>query len=183
MEPGQQARVTCYTNAPQARLRLNGTVVGELTKPDERQQAVNWVIPYAPGTLVAEGCDMNGNVVSSYTIQTNGLPAAIKATLVYPEVALDRGTALVLVEIVDGNGIPVKQADNEILCMVEGNARLLGMESGNNTDMTAHYDARERVYNGHLMAYVQTTGEPGTVKVSFSSPLLKGASVEFTPVK
>ena len=57
------------------------------------------------------------------------------------------------------------------------------MESGNNTDMTAHYDARERVYNGHLMAYVQTTGEATPIRVSFSSPLLKAASVEFTPVK
>ena len=183
MEPGQTAQVTCYTNAPQARLRLNGNIVGQLAAPDPRQQSVSWTIPYAPGTLVAEGCDQDGNVVSSYTIRTNGLPAAIKASLVYPEVNADRGTALILVEIVDADGIPVKQADNEITCMVQGDARLLGMESGNNTDMTAHYDARERVYNGHLMAYVQTTGEATPIRVSFSSPLLKAASVEFTPVK
>ena len=79
--------------------------------------------------------------------------------------------------MVDENGVVVKLADNNITCTVEGPARLLGMENSDNTDMSDHTDRRERVYRGRLLAYVQTTGQAGEVRVRFSSPLLKGAEV------
>lgn len=59
-------------------------------------------------------------------------------------------------------------------------ARLLGLEGADNTDMGDYRDNRQRVYNGRLLAYIQTTGEAGEINVSFSSPLLKGAEIKFT---
>jgi len=46
--------------------------------------------------------------------------------------------------------------------------------------MGDYRDNRQRVYNGRLLAYIQTTGEAGEINVSFSSPLLKGAEIKFT---
>ena len=74
-------------------------------------------------------------------------------------------------------------ADNEITCTVEGPARLLGLESGNNTDMTLPVSNRRRVFMGRLMAYVQATGEEGTVTVRFTSPLLESCTVELKSTK
>lgn len=34
-------------------------------------------------------------------------------------------------------------------------------------------------YHGRLLAYIQTTGGEGPVKVKFASPLLKGTEVKF----
>lgn len=182
-EDGQRTLVTCYTNAPRARLLLNGKVVGELEITDPRQASVSWMVPYEPGILIAEGCDWQGNVLSSDTLRTCGPPAAIRASLVYPEVKRDRGTALIRLDIVDEDGIPVRLADPNISCIVDGPARYLGMESGNNSDMTDHKDLHERAFMGRMMAYVQVTGEPGAVRVRFSSPLLKSAEVEFLPIE
>ena len=83
----------------------------------------------------------------------------------------------ILLDIVDENGVPVTIADNEITCQIEGPAKLLGLEGSNMQDMGNYRDNIQRVYNGKLMAYIQTKGEEGSVKITFSSPWLKNSEV------
>ena len=45
-DEGQNIRVVCYTNAPQARLLLNGRVVGEIKPYDEKTGIIYWDIPF-----------------------------------------------------------------------------------------------------------------------------------------
>lgn len=176
-EPGQEIRVVCYTNAPQARLLLDGQVVGELKPYDAKTGIIHWDIPFKPGELRAEGCDAEGNPVSSYTLRTSGLPYALKASADRATLSKERATAHVSIEVVDENGLPVRLADNEITCRVEGPARLLGLENGDNGDMSEHRDNRQRVWNGRLLAYIQTTGEAGEIRVKLTSPLLQKTEV------
>ena len=79
--------------------------------------------------------------------------------------------------MVDEHGTIVKLGDNNITCHIEGPARLLGLEGSDNSDMGDYTDNRQRVYHGRLLAYIQTVGEAGTVRVKFTSPLLQGAEV------
>ena len=176
-EAGETVRVVCYTNSPQARLTLNGKVVGEMKPYDKASGLIFWDIPYEAGTLKAESCDAQGNVVSSYEVKTSGLPYQIKATVDKAELKKERGTAHVLIEIVDDKGNPVRLADNNIVCMTEGPVKLLGLEGADNTDMGNYRDNMQRVYHGRLIAYVQATGEAGAAKVKLSSPMLKGTEV------
>lgn len=176
-EAGQAIRVVCYTNAPQARLLLDGKVVGEMKPYDVKSGIIHWDIPYQPGKLLAEGCDEAGNVLSGYSIQTSGRPYALRAHADYTTLSKDRATAHITVEVVDENGAVVKLGDNDITCTIEGPARLLGLEGSDNSDMSDYTDNRHRAYHGRLLAYVQTTGEGGTARVRFSSPLLKGTEV------
>lgn len=176
-EAGQEIRVVCYTNAPQARLLLDGKVVGEMKPYDVKSGIIHWDIPYQPGKLLAEGCDEAGNVLSSYSIQTSGRPYALRAHADYTTLSKDRATAHITVEVVDENGAVVKLGDNDITCTIEGPARLLGLEGSDNSDMSDYTDNRHRAYHGRLLAYVQTIGEGGTARVKFSSPLLKGTEV------
>ncbi|MDO4164707.1 MAG: glycoside hydrolase family 2 TIM barrel-domain containing protein [Bacteroides sp.] len=180
-EPGQQIRVVCYTNAPQARLLLDGKQVGEMRPYDERTGIIYWDIPYAPGELRAEGCDSDGNVLSTYSIRSSARPYAIRATADL-NVLADGSQSVVhiTVEVVDEEGTVVKLGDNEITCRVEGPARLLGLEGSDNSDMSDYTDNRHRVYHGRLLAYIQTNGEAGSVRVKFSSPLLQSAEVVLT---
>ena len=85
--------------------------------------------------------------------------------------------AQIEIQIVDEKGNPVYLADNEIMCFARGPVRVLGLESGSNTDMTDNKARSRRVYNGKLIAYVQATGETGDAVVSFSSSWLKPAQV------
>lgn len=176
---GQTIRVVCYTNAPQARLLLDGSEVGAMKPRDDRTGIISWDIAFQPGQLKAEGCDKEGKVLSAYTITTSGRPYAIRATADRTVLSKEHATAHITVEVTDENGIPVKLADNNITCRIEGPARLLGMEGSDNSDMGNYRDNRQRVYHGRLLTYIQTTGNTGQVRVSFSSPLLKGTEVMF----
>ena len=60
---------------------------------------------------------------------------------------------------------------------VDGPARLLGLESSDNSDMSHPKARQRRVYQGRLVGYVQRLGE-GAITVTFSSPLLEETSVE-----
>ena len=145
-DEGQNIRVVCYTNAPQARLLLNGRVVGEIKPYDEKTGIIYWDIPFRAGELRAEGCDKEGNALSSYSIRTSGRPYAIRATADRTILSGDRATAHITVEVVDEEGTVVKLGDNEITCTVEGAARLLGLEGSDNSDMSDYTDNRHRVY-------------------------------------
>lgn len=179
-DEGQTVRVVCYTNAPQARLLLDGKPVGEMKPYDEKTGIIHWDIPYRAGELRAEGCDASGRVLSDYVIRTSGRPYALRVSADRTTLSKDRATAHLTVEVVDENGVVVKLGDNEVTCRVEGPARLLGLEGSDNRDMSDYTDNRHRVYHGRLLAYVQTTGEAGQVRVRFTSPLLKGAEVMLT---
>ena len=176
-EPGEEIRVVCYTNAPQARLLLNGRTVGAMKPYDDETGIICWDIPYEAGELVAEGCDDAGKVLSSYAVRSSGLPYALRVSADCDTLSAGRRVAHVLVEVVDEQGVPVRLADNDITCHVEGPARLLGLENGDNGDMSEHRDNRQRVWHGRLLAYVQGTGEAGSIRIRFTSPLLKRAEV------
>lgn len=176
-EEGQEIRVVCYTNAPQARLLLDGKVVGEMKPYDEETGVIYWDIPYQAGELKAEGCDASGKVLSHYIIRSSERPYAIRVQADRYTLSQEPGVAHLTVEVVDEHGAVVKLADNEITCRVEGPARLLGLEGSNNRDMSDYTDNSHRVYHGRLLAYIQTTGEEGKITVKFTSPLLKGTEV------
>ena len=176
-EPGQLIRVVCYTNAPQARLLLNGKEVGQMKPYDDKSGIIYWDIPYQDGELRAEGCDAAGKVLSSYAIKTSGRPYALRATVDKEVLSPDKTTAHVTIEVVDEQGTIVKLGDNDVTCQIEGPARLLGLEGSNNGDMSDYTDNHHRAFHGRLLAYIQTTGEKGEIRVKLTSPLLKGTEV------
>ncbi len=177
---GQLIRVVCYTNTAQAQLKLNGEVVGEMRPYDDTSGMIHWDVPYAPGTLTAEGYDAEGTLQATYTIHTSGRPYSLRATLLEPEVSAHGGTAQVLVEVLDEEGHLVKLADNMVSCQVSGSARLLGLENSDNRDMTHPKARQRRVYQGYLVAYVEVT-DAKPVTLTFSAPLLQDAVLEIQP--
>ena len=175
-ELGDKVRTVCYTNSPQARLLLNGKVVGEIKPRDDSNGVIYWDIDYEPGTLMCEGLSKDGKVESTYSIATSGRPYQIVAEADRATVEGKGSIIHITVQVKDENGVLVRLADNNIACNVTGAGRLLGMEGSDNTDMGNYRDNRQRVHNGQLLTYVKATGT-GEVKVHFTSPLLKGAEV------
>lgn len=178
-EEGEEVYVTCYTNAPKARLLLNGKVVGQMKDFDDDNGMIVWSIPFSPGELKAEGCDAQGNVLSEFSIKTTGRPYALRVSADKEKIERGGSVAHLSVEIVDENGVVVRLADNEITCTVEGDAaKFLGLEAGNIGDMSNYNDNVHRAYYGRILAYFQSTKEAGKVKVKFTSPLLKSCEIE-----
>ena len=165
-EPGDRIRVLCYTNAPSARLLLNGTPVGDAPQRDAETDILFWDITYQPGTLRCEAD--NG---ASYEIETTGRPHALRLTT--------DSVAHVFVEVVDELGRLVKQADNEVRLMVRG-ARLLGMENGNimDTSLNGQRNRGVRTHGGRLVAYIQPDQGAGRIVIQASSPFLQSQTIE-----
>ena len=176
-EPGQEIRVVCYTNAPQARLLLDGKVLGEMKPYDEKTGIIYWDIPYQAGELKAEGCDKDGNILSSYSIRTSGRPYALRVSADRTNLSCNRATAHLIVEVIDEKGVVVKLGDNDITCTIEGPAHLLGLEGSDNNDMSDYTDNHHRAFHGRLLTYLQTVGEKGQIRVKFTSPLLQGTEI------
>ena len=177
-EEGQPVKVTSYCNTPYSRILLNGKEVGEKKPFNEETFATTWEIPFKAGELKVEALDENGKVVAEHTLYTCDKPEAISAKADVNVISKERGVTQIELQIVDKNGRPVFLSDNEIACRIEGPVKLLGMESGSNTDMTGNKEQRRRVYQGRLIAYVQATGEGGEAKVTFTSPWLESSVVE-----
>lgn len=175
---GQSIRVVCYTNAEKAQLQLNGKVVGQMTDYNTNSGIIHWDIPYENGTLEVVGFDAKGNEITRNSIQSSGQPYALRIESKEVTVCKNSGVAQIVVQVVDEKGVPVMLSDNEVTCELIGPAKFLGLEAGNNEDMTDYTDNVHRVYHGRILAYVQTKGEEGELKVRFTSPWLK--SVETT---
>lgn len=176
---GDTVRVVCYTNCPQSQLTLNGEPVGPPKNRDDNTGIIFWDIPYKPGSLEVTGLD-KGKEEAKYSVKTSGRSYSIIATPDITTLAANKDLVQIDIQIVDQNGLPVMLADDEVTCTISGPARLLGLESANNTDMTNYRDNIHRVYNGKMIAYIQTTGKPGEVNVSFSAAWLKSAKVRLS---
>lgn len=174
-EEGETIRVVCYTNASKARLELNGTVVGEAEGKDAETGIIYWDIPYKDGKLEVIGLDQENKQISAYAIEASKRPHAITITKVDQEIGKNNGLAQVVIQVVDEDGIPVMLSDNEVSCHIDGPGELLGLEASNNQDMDDYTDNEHRVFHGRMLAYIKATGEPGQIKVTFTSPWLKPA--------
>jgi hypothetical protein len=175
--PGSMIRVVCYTNCASARLLLNGKEVGKLQDYSDQTGIIYWDIPYQNGKLEVAGYS-GDRETCRHAIQTSGRPYAITATTDKSQLNKVKDLAHITLQIVDENGIPVLLADDEITCTIEGPARLLGLEASNNSDMGNYRDNRQRTFFGRLLAYIQTTGEAGEIKVKFTAPWLKETEVK-----
>jgi beta-galactosidase len=172
---GQMIRVVCYTNAAKAKLLLNGKVVGDVKEYDENTGIIYWDIPYQKGKLEVEGLDKQQKVIARYGIQSSQRPHALIASKVETAITDADGLAHVIVQVVDQEGIPVMISEDEVTCHISGPGRLLGLEAGNNKDMGDYTDNKQQVFNGRLVAYIQSTGEKGVVKIKFTAPWLQSA--------
>lgn len=173
---GDTIRVVCYTNCQQSQLSLNGMAFGLPKNQDDNTGIISWDIPFKPGKLEVIGLK-DGKETARYMIRTSGRPESIIASTDKKVLSGNKDIAHIVIQIVDNNGIPVMLADDEVTCTVSGPARLIGLESASNTDMTNFRDNIQRVYNGRMLAYIQSTGEKGDIEISFSAPWLNPGKI------
>ena len=148
-------------------------MVGEEKKYDEKTGIIVWDIPYTSGQLEAVGLSEDDKALCRYAIVSSKQPYALTVEVEKKTIKKENGIAQLKVHVVDKEGIPVMLSDNEVTCSITGPAILLGLEAGNNKDMTDYTDSKQRVFQGKILAYIQATGKAGLVTVKFTSPWLE----------
>jgi beta-galactosidase len=193
--------VTVYTNCDSVELFVNGKSAGVqayqfprygMTEkygnygPGARRMQttadlhLSWTIPYQPGTLRAVGTK-DGKPVVTVEVSTTGEAAGIELKADRDAISADRqDVAHITVRVVDAQGRMVPDAANEVTFEVQGDGRLIGLDSG---DMQSHEDYKGKTrkpLNGMCLAVVQSTAKPGQIRLTATSPGLKPATVVIT---
>ena len=121
----------------------------------------------------------NRKEAAHYSLKTYGDAYAIQAKA--DRSFFDPGKEQLIhieITVVDKNGIPVANADNEISVIVEGPAELLGLESGSSVSHEDYKSNKRKAVIGKLLAYVQSQQKKGAVKITISSPGLQSKLIE-----
>lgn len=193
-ERGTVIPVVVYSNCPQVELQLNGKSYGAKSLVFPRPGStrgwndptpagttadlhLTWDVPYEPGTLKVIG-KRAGEIIAQEEIKTAGAPAALAVKV--DKTSIDsaaRGIAHVELRILDADGTLVPTANSAITFEVDGPARVIATDSGDQTSHLPYQSATRPAFNGMALALVQGT-KAGRVKVTAKSPGLRDATVE-----
>lgn len=183
-DEGVFKQVVAYTNCEEVELYINERLVGTKgytcpnfgcvkawndapkLKTTTHDLHLTWDVPYEAGVLKAIGYK-NGNVVAETIVKTTGKPVALKAVVDKQIICVD-GVIHIDVSTIDKCGLHVNDASTSIHCEVEGDAHLVGMDSGDLLDHTIYSSRDRKMYNGWLMAMVYADG-PGEIQIKFSA--------------
>ncbi|MGF7037858.1 sugar-binding domain-containing protein [Mucilaginibacter lappiensis] len=179
-QPGRKIKVDCFTNCQETELFLNGRSLGKQSRDTTRGQVPSWLVDYQPGELLVKGYN-NGIEVCANSIKTAGEAYQLKAVadnVVF--VSKTKGLSQVEVSITDKDGNPVFPADDEVTVSITGPGKLLGLESGSNSSHESYQASQRKALHGRLLAYIQTTGKQGSIKVQFSAGSLKSSTLTLT---
>ncbi|MGQ8336195.1 sugar-binding domain-containing protein [Sunxiuqinia sp. A32] len=200
---GEIIPVIAYSNCDAVELFVNGKSYGEqklefprpgnsggwntYDKPpingNTADLHLTWNIPYEPGTLKAVG-KRDGEIVYTSTVTTAGAPAALRLSVDKNSITAN-GYDIVhsKVEIVDAYGVVVPEADNEIQFEVRGEGKLIGIENGNQSDLTSPTSKIKKAFNGLILGYIQSNEKPGNINIKASSTGLKDSEITITVVE
>jgi beta-galactosidase len=139
-----------------------------------------WDVPYEPGTLKAVGTK-DGKLVATVEVSTAGDPAMIGLSVDRDAIAADRrDVAHITVQIQDATGRMAPTAANEVAFELEGEGKIIGLDNGDPQSHESYQSNRRKAFNGLCLAIVQSTGKPGQIRVTVSSPGLRASSITVT---
>jgi beta-galactosidase len=139
---------------------------------------LTWDVPYEPGALKVIG-RRGGQIVAQEEIQTAGEPAALALKLDSTSITTNRGLAQIEVRVCDAGGHLVPTADNRLTFTVEGPAKVIAVDNGDQFSHDSYQSNTRPAFNGMAIAYVQAGRTGGHVKVVAKSGALREAAVEF----
>lgn len=170
--PGGKKTVSCYTNAGEAELFLNGRSLGKKRIGDEDGCRALWTVDYEPGVLraVVEGAEDQ--------LFTPDRAADIRIEMDQTVLPAD-GQAVAQAEItlVDQQGHPA--LDEEVLhCQPVGDWTVLGLENGRPDDLTPYSEPSRGTRDGRLIVYLRAGRTHGPVTLHVWTP--SGLTADYT---
>ena len=157
-EEGETIQVSCYTNAAQVELLLNGASLGVKTLGKNDGCRATWEVPYAPGELraVVDGAE---DVLCS-----TGKAAKLCLT---PDVTClpkdGQAVAQVEVTLLDEQGRVAAAHDERVYYQLTGDGAILGIENGRPDDLTPYSERFRDTLDGRAIVYLRAGSLPGAI--------------------
>jgi beta-galactosidase len=177
---GEEIPVWVYSNCDTVELFLNGTSLGaQAMKPNSH---LEWKVKYVPGKLLVKGT-RNGQTLQT-TVETTSAPAVIALEPDRTTLTADGADlSLVTVKILDAQGRTVPMATNAVTFNLTGPGQLLGVGNGNPASHEPDKAKQRSAFNGLCLAIIQSSREPGAIRIQADSPGLKSAAASIEVAK
>lgn len=170
---GEVVDVLAYTNCKEVELFLNGKSMGSRVKNDSVFHLL-WRLEYEPGELKAVGIFQDGTALETI-VKTAGEAYKIRAQADRSILAADGSDlSFITISVLDSEGNIVPDAGNLISCEIEGDAKLVGTDNGNQVSHKSFKTNFRKAYNGKCLFVIQSGEKTGSASIRFSSDGLKG---------
>ncbi|MCD8044957.1 MAG: DUF4982 domain-containing protein [Tannerellaceae bacterium] len=177
---GMVMEIRTTTNCEKVEMLLNGKSMGTQQTADFTNNTIVWNLPYIPGTLEAKG--YNGDQeVATYKIVTTGPTARTVVTADRQQIKADGyDLSHISISLEDENGNPVQTDDKMVTVTVEGNGKFMGLDNGDLRRETTFAGNRLSTYFGKAIAIVQSTRQPGTIRIKIE---IEGQQPSYTEIQ
>jgi beta-galactosidase len=160
---GQEIPVWVHSNCDEVELFLNGRSLGRQTM--KRNSHLEWSVPYAPGTLLAQGY-RDGKPTLTTRVETTGAPTKLVLTPDRTTLNADGAdVAVFTVSTVDAQGRHVPTASLPVKFEATG-GRIIGVGNGDPASHEPDQAGQRRLFNGYAQVIVQAPRQPGEIRLT-----------------
>jgi beta-galactosidase len=195
---GEVTPIFVYTNHPSAELFINGKSQGVRTKDlsiplegsysKEAQQSLErqkryrlmWMdTKYEPGTVRVVAYDAEGNVAATKEMHTAGKPHRLVLEVDRTEISADgKDLSFITVSVVDRQGNPCPNINELVSFSVKGDGSYRAAANGDPTSLDLFHLPQMHLFNGKLVAIVESSRQPGTLTFEAKAKGLRKASID-----
>ena len=177
--PGDSIDVWAYTNADEVELLLNGTSLGTKRKTEPVSHLM-WRVAYRPGTLSGVARTA-GRVTAHAEVKTAGAPARIVLAPDRARIRADgEDLSFITVTVRDRAGVAVPTAEPVVRFRIAGNARIVGVDNGDQISHTSFQAHEVRLFNGEALVIVRAGPRLGEATLTAESAGLAPATIRIS---
>ena len=179
--PGQEGKLTqvdVYAIDEEVELLVNGISFGRKPAGPAVENKASFDVPYQPGRIEAIGF-RRGKETGRHSLVTASNPSALHLSADRPVIQAGGGDlAYVTIEVLDSDGVLVKNGAPLISLEISGVGELLGSGSGNPRSEEVYTASQQKAYHGRLLAVVRSTAQAGLISLTARTDGLPEASIE-----
>ena len=195
---GEVTPIFVYTNHPTAELFINGKSQGVRTKDlsipvegsysEEAQQSLErqkryrlmWMdTKYEPGMVKVVAYDAEGNVAATKEMRTAGKPHRLVLEADRTEITADgKDLSFITISVVDRQGNPCPNINELVRFSVKGAGNYRAAANGDPASLDMFHLPQMHLFNGKLVAIVESSREPGILTFEAKAKGLRKASID-----
>ena len=168
-----------YSNCDTVELFLNGKSLGKRDLSKSVDHILKWVTPYKEGTLVAKGYK-DGKVIESKVVtakKASKIGLTAETTTIKSN---NEDVVHIVAELFDDKGNPVKTDPKEITFTINGEAKLLGVDSGWQNSVEKFQSNKGTTHNGKILLIIQAKDKAGVINITANAEGIESSAVNIT---
>ncbi len=161
---GEDVVVELATNLDKVELFLNDKSLGFRFLKDTPDRILRWTVPFEAGTLIAKGTSKGKEIMEKLETSSEVVGFSLTADKISLKAdAYD--VAHLVVQLVDKEGRFVRTENKKVTFLIEGDAKLLGVDTGEDDNVQDFQSDNLMTARGHALAIIQSKKVAGSVKV------------------